>query len=189
VKLGGKLFRKLAPELSERVTRWIDRLFGRVPADPARKGPLGRDFKPGLSSPTGRALTKDEQAGANLLTSEGKHVQVLFEDHTVQRQKNVDFLVREGPDDPGVLTELKTLHTSSDSAVRRTILEAGGQLEQHKASYGPGRVVLDGRGTGLTAEAADKGYRRALGQARAHGQPMPPSIRIILGDGSSRYHP
>jgi hypothetical protein len=91
VKLGGKLFKKLAPDLYERLKKWIDNLRGRGPADPSLPGPLGKDFKPGLSNPTGRQLTKDEQVGADLLTAEGKHVQVLAEDHTVQRRKSVDF--------------------------------------------------------------------------------------------------
>jgi len=189
VKLGGKLFKKLAPDLYERLKKWIDNLRGRGPADPALPGPLGKDFKPGLSNPTGRQLTKDEQVGADLLTAEGKHVQVLPEDHTVQRRKSVDFLVREGRDDPGVISELKTLRSPSSSAVQRNILEAGGQLDQYKDRYGPGRAVIDGRGVGLTADDADRGFRRAVGQARDHGQPLPPSIRIILGDGSSRYYP
>jgi len=73
--------------------------------------------------------------------------------------------------------------------VQRNILEAGGQLDQYKDRYGAGRAVIDGRGIGLTADNADRGFRRAVGQARDHGQPMPPSIRIILGDGSSRYYP
>jgi hypothetical protein len=189
VKLGAKVFERLAPELYRRVGRWLDDLLGRGAADPALPGPLGREFEPGLANPSGRLLTKEEQAGADLLAAEGKHVQALPEDHTIQLHKNVDFLVREGPDDPGLLTELKSLRSPSDSAVRRNILEAGAQLEQQAATYGPGRVVIDGRATGLTADAADQGYRRALGQARAHGQPMPASIRIILGDGSSRYYP
>jgi uncharacterized membrane protein YphA (DoxX/SURF4 family) len=189
VKLGGKIFRKLAPDHYERLRRWVDDLLGRGPADPALPGPLGKDFEPGLSNPTGRQLTKDEQLGADLLTAEGKHVQALPEDHTVQRRKSVDFLVREGPDDPGVISELKTLHSPSSSAVQRNILDAGGQLDQYKDRYGPGRAVIDGRAAGLTADDADRGFRRAVGQARDHGQPMPPSIRIILGDGSSRYYP
>jgi hypothetical protein len=189
VKLGGKLFKKLAPDHYERLSRWLDDLLGRGPADPALPGPLGKDFKPGLFNPTGRALTKDEQVGADLLVAEGKHVQALPEDHTVQRRKSVDFLVRERPDDPGVISELKTLHSPSSSAVQRNILEAGGQLDQYKDRYGPGRAIIDGRGIGLTAGEADRGFRRAVGQAREHGQPMPPSIRIILGDGSSRYYP
>jgi hypothetical protein len=189
VKLGGRIFRKLAPDLYERLGGWVDNLLGRGPADPGLPGALGKDFEPGLFNPTGRKLTKDEQIGADLLTAEGKHVQVLAEDHTVQRRKSVDFLVREGPKDPGVISELKTLHSPSSSAVQRNILEAGGQLDQYKASYGPGRAVIDGRGVGLTADDADRGLRRAVGQARDHGQPMPPSIRIILGDGSSRYYP
>jgi hypothetical protein len=189
VKLGGRIFKKLAPDLYERLKKWIDNLRGRGPADPSLPGPLGKDFKPGLSNPTGRQLTKDEQVGADLLTAEGKHVQVLPEDHTVQRRKSVDFLVREGPKDPGVISELKTLRSSSSSAVQRNILEAGGQLDQYKDRYGPGRAVIDGRAAGLTADDADRGFRRAVGQARDHGQPMPPSIRIILGDGSSRHYP
>jgi hypothetical protein len=189
VKLGGRIFRRLAPDLYERLRGWVDDLLGRGPADPALPGALGKDFKPGLSNPTGRTLTKDEQIGADLLTAEGKHVQVLPEDHTVQRRKSVDFLVREGPKDPGVISELKTLRSSSSSAVQRNILEAGGQLDQYKDRYGPGRAVIDGRAAGLTADDADRGFRRAVGQARDHGQPMPPSIRIILGDRSSRYYP
>ena len=125
----------------------------------------------------------------DLLVAEGKHVQALPEDHTVQRRKSVDFLVRERPDDPGVISELKTLHSPSSSAVQRNILEAGGQLDQYKDRYGPGRAIIDGRGIGLTAGEADRGFRRAVEEARDHGQPMPPSIRIILGDGSSRYYP
>lgn len=73
--------------------------------------------------------------------------------------------------------------------MQRNILDAGAQLDQYKDRYGPGRAVIDGRGAGLTAEDADRGFRRAAGQARTHGQPMPPSIRIILGDGSSKYYP
>jgi hypothetical protein len=189
VKLGGRIFRKLAPDHYERLRGWVDDLLGRGPADPALPGPLGKDFRPGLSNPTGRQLTKDEQLGADLLTAEGKHVQALPEDHTVERVKSVDFLVREGPDDPGVISELKTLNSSRSSAVQRNILDAGAQLDQYKDRYGPGRAVIDGRAAGLTADDADRGFRRAAGQARTHGQPMPPSIRIILGDGSSRYYP
>ena len=189
VKLGGKIFRKLAPDHYERLRGWVDDLLGRGPADPALPGPLGKDFRPGLSNPTGRQLTKDEQLGADLLTAEGKHVQALPEDHTVERVKSVDFLVREGPDDPGVISELKTLNSSRSSAVQRNILDAGAQLDQYKDRYGPGRAVIDGRAAGLTADDADRGFRRAVGQARTHGQPMPPSIRIILGDGSSRDYP
>ena len=189
VKLGGKVFGKLAPDLYERLGKWVDDLLGRGPADPALPGPLGKDFKPGLSNPTGRQLTKEEQFGAELLTAEGKHVQALPEDHTVQRGKSVDFLVRERPDDPGVISELKSPRSPSSSAVQRNILDTGAQLDQYKARYGPGQAVIDGRAAGLTGEDADRGFRRAAGQARDHGQPMPPSIRIILGDGSSRYYP
>jgi type VII secretion system ESX-1 substrate len=188
VKLGAKIFKKLAPELYERLAKWVDKVLGRVP-DPALPGPLGRDFKPGLFNPTGRQLTKEEQAGADLLVAEGKHVQALPEDHTVPRRKSVDFLVREDPEDPGVISELKSLRSPSSSAVQRNILDAGGQLDQYRDRYGPGRAVIDGRAVGLTADDADRGFRRAAGQARDHGQPMPPSIRIILGDGSSRYYP
>ena len=61
VKLGGKLFKKLAPDHYERLSRWLDDLLGLGPVDPARPGALGKDLKPGLFNPTGRALTKDER--------------------------------------------------------------------------------------------------------------------------------
>jgi hypothetical protein len=67
------------------------------------------------------------------------------------------------------------------------VLLAGAQLEPYQASHGPGQAIIDGRAARLTAADADRGFARAVGQARAHGQSLPASVRIILGGGSSRY--
>jgi hypothetical protein len=83
-------------------------------------------------------------------------------------------LVRTGPNDPGRITEFKTLESPSSSAVKNNIVDAGHQSKEAS--------VIDGRNVGLTEENARRGYARAVGQARAHGQTIPESVRIILGD-------
>jgi len=92
---------------------------------------------------------------------------------------NPDSVVRRTPDDPGTITELKTLDSGSSSAVKDNIIDAGRQVEPH----GGGDAVIDGRAAGLTEEEARRGFGRAVGQARVHGQTMPDRVHIILGDG------
>lgn len=155
-----------------------------VTEEPLQRGSLGQRFQPGIHDPTGRLLARERET-AEFLGREGKDVRVLPEDHTAYGEPSVDVLVRSGPQDFGVLTELKALDQPSSRAVKDRIIRSGQQLEQ----YGNGQVVLDGRGQNLTREVAESGLRRALGQAGAHGQSFPESVRIILGDGSSLYYP
>jgi hypothetical protein len=69
--------------------------------------------------------------------------------------------------------------------VKNEIMTAAEQLEQ----YGGGDLVLDGRAIGLDQALAEKGLKRALGQARAHDSALPDHIRIVLADGSSINQP
>jgi hypothetical protein len=92
---------------------------------------------------------------------------------------NPDSVVRRSPDDPGTITEFKTLDSGSSTAVKDDIIQAGRQVGPH----GGGDAVIDGRAVGLTEEEARRGFGRAVGQARVHGQTMPEKVHIILGDG------
>lgn len=99
--------------------------------------------------------------------------------------KNPDLIVRRGPADHGVVTELKNLEAPTTTAVKRSITDAGGQL----APGGGGDVVIDGRAVGLTRDTAEAGWRRTVGQARKHGQPLPRSVTIVLADGTTVVFP
>ncbi|MEU4157712.1 polymorphic toxin-type HINT domain-containing protein [Actinoplanes sp. NPDC026670] len=139
-------------------------------------GELGDDFKPGVVDPHNR-LEDKERAIAERLEREGEAVFPRKRVDDVQGHKNPDVMVRRGPNDPGVIIEFKTLNSGSTSAVKRNILSAGKQVEGAK-----GEMVIDGRNVGLTAETAREGFKRAAGQARAHGQAIPSKIRVILAD-------
>ncbi|WP_431894788.1 hypothetical protein [Micromonospora haikouensis] len=141
----------------------------------SHRGPLGDDFSPGVTDPRGLFEPK-ERAVADRLADDGDMVHPRERIDDVHKLKNPDAMVRSGPDDPGVVTEFKTLVGSGSTSVRRNILEAA---EQTGAD---GVAVLDGRNVGLTEEDARRGYGRAAGQARAHDQQMPATVRIILGD-------
>jgi hypothetical protein len=160
---------------------------GRIRAvlDPPNWGAQGGRFAPGVHElPGARAFQPHELPTAELLASEGKSVHARAEVNA-QNVKNPDALVRARPDDPGTYTEFKQPQRPTDSAVKDEIRRAAKQLDQ----YGGGDLVLDGRANGLSREAAERGLRRALGQAQTHGSVLPSRIRIVLGDGSSIHYP
>ncbi|MQA24852.1 MAG: hypothetical protein GEU94_05140 [Micromonosporaceae bacterium] len=126
----------------------------------------------------GKFREKERAIGVYLVAGYAALVHRRPEDHTREGWKMPDAIVRYGPDDPGRITEFKTLTKTTTTAVKNDIIRAGGQL----APYGGGDVVIDGRNVGLTEDVARRGYVRAAGQARQHGQPMPQRARIILGD-------
>ncbi|WFE40280.1 WXG100 family type VII secretion target [Micromonospora sp. WMMD998] len=144
--------------------------------DPGKQpGPLGDEFRPGVEDPRGLFEPK-ERAIADRLADDGAMVHPRERVDDAHKLKNPDGMVRFGPSDPGVVTEFKTLVGTGSTSVRRNILEAG---EQTGAD---GVAVLDGRNVGLSEEDARRGYSRAVGQARVHGQQMPAAVRVILGD-------
>ncbi|MGA4685038.1 hypothetical protein [Micromonospora sp. AB353] len=146
--------------------------------DPGKQhGPLGADFRPEVNDPRGLFDDKERAVG-DRLAEEGDMVHPRERDNSLYKLKNPDSMVRSGPDDPGVVTEFKTLDRSSSEAVRRNIMAAGKQVDQ----TGGGNAVIDGRPVNLSEEEARRGFARALGQHRQHGSAMPGQVRIILGD-------
>jgi hypothetical protein len=142
--------------------------------DPAmQQGALGNEFNPGVHDPNSE-FQPHEKATADRLAEEGWQVDQRPADHTQQGLRNPDTMVRKSPDDPGTITELKSLDSPSNNALKRNINDAGGQNEG-------GDAVIDGRGVGTTLEDATRAYKRALGQP---GGKVPSRVHIILGDGS-----
>lgn len=142
------------------------------------RGALGREFRAGVFDPDGRFLPREVPA-AQYFGDNGVHVTPIQPVGNVDGLKSPDAVFRRSPHDPGTITELKALDSSSTTAVQQNIIEAGHQV----APYGGGDAVIDGRAVGLTEETARAGYARAVGQASVHGQTMPNCTHIILGDG------
>jgi hypothetical protein len=148
------------------------------------RGELRDDFRPGCHDPEGR-FDEKERSIADRLAQDGASVHPRERDDTVDDKKNPDSMVRTSPEDPGTVTEFKTLESASSNAVRQNILDAAKQVDQ----YGGGDAILDGRGVKLTDEDARRGYARAVGQARQMNLPMPDRVMIIIGDGSIKVFP
>jgi len=142
------------------------------------RGALGNEFHPGCHDP-GDLFNRQERRIADRLVTEGASVHPRRRDDTVERKKNPDAMVRTGPDDAGTVTEFKHLDEPGTATLRRAIVNAGRQV----APYGGGDAVIDARDVELTAVDARRGYARAVGQAKAHGQTMPNRVVIMLADG------
>lgn len=149
--------------------------------------PLGDSFRPGVHDPgvmtrNGREpmFSPKERVIAQRLATDGAavHPRPRFDDR--RNQKNPDAMVRWSAGDAGTITEFKTLDAATSGAVRDSIRRAAKQLHP----LGGGDLVIDGRVVGLTADDARRGYARAAGQARQHGQPLPRVVRFIMPDGS-----
>jgi len=142
--------------------------------DPAfRKGALGPEFSPRVVDPSG-AFTEKERAIADRLTQEGWRVDAREADPTVQYLKNPDAMVRKAPDDPGSITEFKTMSKPTNNALKREINDASDQVGAD------GDVVIDGRRVGTTLSDAERAYKRAIGQP---GGIVAKRVHVILGDG------
>jgi hypothetical protein len=142
-------------------------------------GPLGKNFRPGVVE-TDRAFLPKERDIAEYFADLGVNVQAVKPVENVKNLTNPDALLRWSPDDPGRLTEFKTLTSANTAAVRRAIIEAGDQLVDH----GGGDTIIDGRKVGLTEAEARRGYARAVGQATQQQKYMSDHVYIILGDGT-----
>ncbi|MFJ4675492.1 hypothetical protein [Kitasatospora sp. NPDC088783] len=140
--------------------------------------PLGSGFRPEVRDPDGAFLPK-ELAIAELLAERGARVDARPADHGAEG-KNPDTVVRKGPDEPGVVTEFKTV-TGNQNALKQEI-----RLGSKQVAEADGEVVVDVRESSITREEADRAYRRAAGQRS--DDPEKPATRIakavhiILGD-------
>jgi hypothetical protein len=142
--------------------------------DPAfQKGELGPEFSAGVFDPKG-VFTSEERTIAHRLAQEGWRVDAREADHTVLYRKNPDAMVRKSPDDPGSITEFKTLKGPGNNALKRNINAASDQSGPDES------VVIDGRGVGTTHSDAEQAFKRAL---RQPGGIVARHVHVILGDG------
>lgn len=146
--------------------------------DPAfTKGPLGKDFRPGVHDPEGM-LTAEERAIADFLHEhEGAQVDPRLRDDSQQGIKQPDTMIRLSPQDPGSIVEFKTLKGSSVNAVERNLAAAAEQSAD-------GVVAVDGRAVGLTREMADRAWTKTLSQPGRREVSKPNLAYVILGDGT-----
>lgn len=167
-------FSKRNPNLSRRAG--TDRA---LPLEPALDfGALGDLFAPGVHDLRGMFEPK-ERAIADRLQEEGWRIDARPEIHTVQGLKNPEAVLRKGPDDEGRVVEFKTPNRATGNALKRN-MQDNDQLPE------TGELVIDGRPTGVSAEEADRAYRRVLGQP---GHRVAAKIHIILGDGRLVTYP
>lgn len=110
-------------------------------------------------------LTQVERTMVNDLLSQGKNVEIVPRSDT-SGVKTPDFKV------DGVLTELKTLNgTSLNTPVTRI---------QNGFSQGAETVIIDGRGSGLTAEQANTVIERIQGIYKNN---IPGKVEIWTSEG------
>jgi hypothetical protein len=135
--------------------------------------PLGPDFAPGVHDPLGSFKPK-ERLIADRLAEEGWRIDARPADHTEDRLKNPDVLVRKGHLEEGVVIEVKTLESGSSNAVKRNMHVASEQAGER------GEIVIDGRPVELSEDVAWRSFRRACGQP---GSTLAAVVHVILGDG------
>jgi hypothetical protein len=161
--------RDLAASMRDRSAEEIQQAINELRAKRAGRVDETINQGPGKIDESARKFSGQERRIATLLANEGKNVTSLPE---VEGQRNADATV------DGVPTEFKTMEPdpskqNADSAtVRNQVnnsIRKGGQARN---------MILDARGSGLTAEEAARGIARAWGIARGKID----SIRII-GDG------
>jgi len=87
-------------------------------------------------------------------------------------------MVRISGDDVGTATEFTNVGNAANTVANR-LGDKSSQLGN--SVYGTGNVVLDGRESGLTYEAAQQGWNAFLRYGPGHIQ----QATFILGDGSA----
>ena len=147
--------------------------IGSRPSDRTTQASRPVAFMPGVQDPDG-TFDPEERSIAEALAARGASVSRRPEDGG-RRVKNPDAVVRGHAADPGTVTEFKSLRRPSTTAVQRAVLTAGRQLAGHD-----GDLVIDGRPAGLSEHVARSGMRRAVGQARVHGQALLRRVFVIL---------
>lgn len=142
--------------------------------DPAfDQRPLTVDFAPVVFDPH-NSFNPKERLIADRLAEEGWRVDARPPDHTRDKVKNPDVMVRKGRHDSGVIIEFKTPESGSSNAIKRNIHEAGEQAGQL------GEILIDGRPVRLSEGVAWRSFRRACGQP---GSTVAGVVHVILGDG------
>jgi hypothetical protein len=130
---------------------------------------------PQVDDPNGEFVPK-EKAIADYLAEHGARVDQRPRDPR-SPDSQPDTTVRWSPDDPGAITEFKTLDEATPKALTRNLTKGARQSPD-------GAVVIDGRKAGLTREVADEGWRRTITQPGRREESKPTVARVILGDGT-----
>ena len=154
---------------------------GPTSTGPTQAGALGTAFTRGVHDPDDLFIPK-ERAIAERLAEAGASVHPRRADHTRHGYTNPDAIVCWSPDDPGTITELKTLapgDEATDKTVQNNVRAAARQLRRH----GGGDVVIDARGTSLGLAQVRRGFRRAAGEWTARGVQGPRRVFVILPSG------
>ncbi|MGY4770682.1 hypothetical protein ACXC9Q_27535 [Kribbella sp. CWNU-51] len=142
--------------------------------DPAfDQRPLTVDFAPLVFDPH-NSFNPKERLIADRLAEEGWRVDARPPDHTRDKVKNPDVMVRKGRHDSGVIIEFKTPQSGSSNAIKRNIHEASEQAGEL------GEILIDGRPVRLSEDVAWRSFRRACGQP---GSTVARVVHVILGDG------
>jgi hypothetical protein len=131
---------------------------------------LGEDFAPGVHDPLD-SFRPEERQIAERLVAEGWRVDARPADHGSAGKRNPDAMVRKSGTDEGFAVEFKTPESSTANALKGAMLRARKQADI---------VVIDGRPTNVSVDAADRAYRRCRGRP---GVTLPKLIHMILGDG------
>ncbi|MFI5781461.1 hypothetical protein [Nocardia sp. NPDC051570] len=150
--------------LWERIRKWVAEARTKLSrADKGEKGPSGKPpVKRGNIDESAKQFSPEERKIADLLAEEGKEVKAVKESNA---QRTPDAEVDGHP------TEFKTMSPgATNTNVRNALNSAKGQADT---------AIIDGRGSGLTQDEAQRGVNRFLG-ANPAGRMT--SIRIV-GDG------
>ncbi|MEV0787745.1 hypothetical protein [Kribbella sp. NPDC050459] len=142
--------------------------------DPAfNPRPLDVSFSPGIVDPE-NVFTPKERAIAERLAEEGWRVDARPADHTRDKVRNPDSMVRKARGAAGVVVEFKTPISGKPNAIKRNIHEASNQAGEGN------EILIDGRGIDLSEDVASRAFRRACGQP---GGQVADVVHVIVGDG------
>jgi RHS repeat-associated protein len=160
--------------------------LGELDSALANFGARGNDFMAGSTRGfDGEKLATERDTAAYLAETRGAQVDKIPEPNGTAPSgvTTPDAMVRMTGDDVGTATELGTLNGNSANSVKNMIGDKSSQLGG--SAYGTGNVVIDGRGVGLTRDAAQQGLNDQLRYGLGHIQ----QVIIILGDGSALTYP
>jgi hypothetical protein len=142
------------------------------------RGAAGDEFVAGVHDPD-HLLGPAEKEAAERLAADGAMVSALQVDAPLMGRVEGMAIVRESPTDSGTPTAFVPLDVSSPEAVADAVEVAAERV----GDFEHGEVVLDGRDSGLTLEAARAGWNLAADRGG------PDKMHVLLADGDRHTFP
>jgi len=142
-------------------------------------GAAGDQFVAGVHDPE-HLLGPAEKEAAERLAKDGAMVSALQVDAPFMGHVDGMAIVRDSPNDPGTPTAFLPLDTSSPEAMAEAVALAGERVDE----FEHGEIVLDGRDSGLTLEAARAGWNLAADKGDG-----PDRVHVLLADGDRHTFP